>query len=172
MSSDDENRLSFWIDEAHSGAAEHAGKNNTDEDETRKEPETPNYPSSLQEEDMEIVLRRSKLEMIINVAVPKTMMLSDDRIIFAPRSCADGNQLSPMETAVSMTSTGDQDSKGVMSKMVKYTSVEMAAQLKVVLMIASGLTKRDKPMSLIAKFVAGSVEKKARKVDCDKNEPK
>lgn len=57
--SDDENRLTFCLDEARHAATEHTEKNKTDEDDRKREWELPEHPPSLDVEDMQIVLQRS-----------------------------------------------------------------------------------------------------------------
>lgn len=56
-----ENRLTFRLDEARCAATELAEKNKTVEDEKGKEMELPEYPPSVDEENVSILLRCSEL---------------------------------------------------------------------------------------------------------------
>lgn len=176
VASVDENRLAFWLDEARRAANDQVEDNHADKNEEGRGLDSPNYSPSLDEEDAEIVLRRSELKTIIDVAVTNTMTLIDERIISALQSCTDGNRLSPMGTAISTavgTAVADQISQGMVSKMVKEEAFQLVRNPEVKTMIAAELTRSDELMSPIAKFVAKSVKQEARNVEyVRKEEPR
>lgn len=89
------------------------------------------------------------------------MISIEDRIISALRSSVFVSRLSPLKMAVSIdvkTAVGEQVRLWEVSKMVKEATMRIVAQLKVLAIIAGGLTKSDKIMSPIPKFVATTVK--------------
>lgn len=73
VASDDKKGLTFWLDEIHRAATEHTKYDQIDEEKKRKKLEPPEYLPSLDEEDVEIVLRRREVKKIIDAPVANTM---------------------------------------------------------------------------------------------------
>lgn len=96
------------------------------------------------------------------------MTLIHDQIISVLQSCADKNRPRPMGTAFPIvvgTAISNQPSQGNVSKMFKNGTVQMVTESNVMSMTAGGMTKSDKCMSPIAKFVATTVKQEVRKVE-------
>lgn len=113
---------------------------------------------------MEILLERSALKTIIDVAVRNTMTVMEDRVISALQSGMDRNRLNQMATAALIavgTAAGDQVSRGAVYKRVVNGTVQIIKQPDIMSTIAAGFTKSDKSLSLIANSVAKSIMKEA-----------
>lgn len=100
---DGRNQLAFKLDEAGLTSIEHTEDSKTDWYENSRELELTDYPPELVQEEVEIVLRCSDLKTIIEVVTTNTVTLIGDCLISAFRSSADGNRLSLVGTAVSIT---------------------------------------------------------------------
>lgn len=155
-------------EEASRAANKHADNNSTEEAKNTKGTDSLDYVLSLDNEDVDIVLRRNELKAIIDVAVANTMILIDDCIISVLQLCVDGNQLSPIGTAVSIavrTIIGVQVSPVTVCEADKNATVQMRTETQVIWTTAAGLTKCDEIVSSIAMFVATTVKKKTGKVE-------
>lgn len=110
----------------------------------------------LDDEDVEIVLRRSELKMIVDAIVAKRDddPLRSNNIVL--QSCAYGNRLSPKRTAISISvekEIGDEVIQGAVCRVVKDAMVQMVTKLEVLSMIAFGLTKSNESIPPNVKFV-------------------
>lgn len=174
LASHDNIRMALWLDEARHATTNHA-ENMIGEYETRRKRELSEYPHSLDKEDVETVLRRSELKTLIDVAVTNTATLIDEQMVSTMQSCSDRNRLYPTVTAVSIavgTAAVNQNSHGMVPKMVKEKAFQSVMNQEVKSMIAVLLARSDQYMSAIAKHVATTINQEAKEVDHVKNEPK
>lgn len=106
--------------------------NPTVEDETKQGSRSPNYPFSLGEEYVEILLRCSDLETIIDIAMGIKMTLIYEQVISSVQSCTDGTPLSRMKFAVSNAvriAVADVIRHYMLSKMVKEEIAQLSKHL-------------------------------------------
>lgn len=118
------------------------------------------YPPSVEEEDAEIVLKRSQLKKTIYLAVGNAMTLIDEHIISALQMSNDEKHPSPMRAAVSASITTiicKHVNQAAVADMVTKATSQAVKSPDVIPTLADALVTNDGSMKHIARFVMRTV---------------
>lgn len=119
---------------------------------------------SVTEEDIKIVLGRSGLRTVIDVAVSSISMLIDECIISALQSDMTERRASPIEAEVSTSFARiikDQIGENMMSELGKNAESQAVTSKDVILTATHGCIGYEEPMLPILCFVPSSLDKEA-----------